>query len=90
MIDFYKTSSNFYINKLAFPLLCSYIFILPFGNVAEFNWVPLLGTKAKLQTIIGILYISLGIASGLILGLYKYPSTIFFIGLILILIKHLR
>ena len=86
MIDFYKKSSNFYINKLAFPLLYCLFFILPFGNVAELDWVPILGTKAKLQTIIGIIYILLGVASGLIFrGLYKYPSTLFFIGLILIL-----
>ena len=87
MIEAYKYYSNLYIEKWAFPLLCFLFFLIPFGSVAEINWFPALGSKAKLQSVIGSLYIVLGLLSGLFIkGLYKYPFAVLYVGSLLILV----
>ena len=87
MIEAYKYYSNLYIEKWAFPLLCFLFFLIPFGSVAEINWFPALGSKAKLQSVIGSLYIVLGLLSGLFIkGLYKYPFAVLYVGSLLTLV----
>lgn len=87
MINAYKELSFYYKKKLAFSILCLLIFVLPFGRLFEITWIPIIESGGKLQTLIGICYVSLGVLSGLFVkGVKRYPLVILFFAFILLTI----
>ena len=91
MIKVYRNLSHFYQQNIAFPILCILLFTLPFGSAFQVPWIPFIGEKAKLQTLLGFSYIGFGILFGLFIkGFKSYPYSIFFfVSIFLMIIGNL-